>query len=163
MTTQPWYAFLSPDAASKIQLTVQDPADWKSLGWFAKPGAIIGSDFSGTIAAIGPDLKTKWTIGDRVAGCIQGSFIPGRGAFAEYTRANSDRLCAVPDTLPQEQAAALGIPYYTAAQVCQRSRCHTTLLHALHIETRVLSPQAVLHCQQADFPPAKVPGSPWVR
>ena len=104
------------------KLTSQNPADWKSLGWFGKPGAIIGSDFAGTVAAIGPEAKVKWSIGDRVAGCNMGNFLPGRGAFAEYTRSRSDRLIAVPNALPLEQSATLGIPFYTAAQASRAPR-----------------------------------------
>ena len=119
-TTRPWCAFASRLPYNK--LISQNPADWKSLGWFAKPGAIIGSDFAGTVAAIGPEAKVKWSIGDRVAGCNMGNFLPGRGAFAEYTRSRSDRLIAVPDALPLEQSATLGIPFYTAAQASRAPR-----------------------------------------
>lgn len=33
-------------------------------------GATLGSDFSGTIAAVGSSIKKAWDIGDRVLGWV---------------------------------------------------------------------------------------------
>jgi NADPH:quinone reductase-like Zn-dependent oxidoreductase len=36
-----------------------------------EPGRVIGSDFAGTVAKLGSGV-TRWSIGDRVAGFLQG-------------------------------------------------------------------------------------------
>jgi len=102
-------------------------------GWGA-PGGWGGHEWSGRVAAIGPDV-TRWAEGDAVVGgpsvrcgqcraCRAGRpslcesrDTPGigleQGAFATYTRTREDELLAVPDGL-DARAAALTEPLTVA-------------------------------------------------
>jgi NADPH:quinone reductase-like Zn-dependent oxidoreductase len=95
---------------------------------------ILGSDFSGTIAALGPGV-TGWQIGQTVvanptfwcghcAFCIAGrqnqcehfailgEHLPG--AYAEYVRVPAKNLVAIPEGFPLDQAAAMPLVGVTA-------------------------------------------------
>ncbi|KAK4073141.1 uncharacterized protein Triagg1_5421 [Trichoderma aggressivum f. europaeum] len=75
---------------------------------------IIGTDFAGVIAGVGPDLGSssdlRAKIGTRVAGFHQG------GAFAEYITAPYDLLWSVPDSMSLEAASGISMCGLTAAQ-----------------------------------------------
>lgn len=81
------------------------------------PGAIMGSDFSGTIVALGPNLATSRKVGDRVAGTNPGGQTLDRGTFAEYTKAESDLVFNVPEGFSMEGASHFGVTWITALQV----------------------------------------------
>jgi NADPH2:quinone reductase len=67
---------------------------------------IPGLEISGTVEAIGPDVK-RWKTGDRVCALIAG------GGYAQY-RAVDERLCLpVPDGLSFEEAASLPETIFT--------------------------------------------------
>lgn len=77
---------------------------------------------SGTVVALGPNLKTQWKVGDRVAGTIHGNLYPEQGAFAEYARAQSDLIFAVPEQINMEEAATFGVAWVTALQAIVESQ-----------------------------------------
>ena len=64
---------------------------------------VIGSDVSGTVIAVGPDV-TRHGIGDTVFGELSAS---GWGGFAEVVTAREDALVPKPDDLDDLTAAAL--------------------------------------------------------
>ena len=66
-----------------------------------------GSDFAGTVRALGPDV-TDWAVGDRVCGTV---FV---GAFAEEVVASTAMLIRVPDRVDFVSAAAFPVTYATA-------------------------------------------------
>jgi NADPH2:quinone reductase len=66
-----------------------------------------GSDFAGTIRALGPDVD-GWTIGERVCGTV---FV---GAFAEQVVASTAMLMRVPEPVGFREAAAFPVTYATA-------------------------------------------------
>jgi len=69
----------------------------------------IGSDFAGTVAAVGAAV-TRFRVGDRVFGV-------GDGTFAEFsTMSERDAIVEMPDSATFEQAAAVGIAAVTALQ-----------------------------------------------
>lgn len=68
-----------------------NPVDTKMTGHLASQGAISGTDFAGTVVAIGSNVQTPKpvAIGDRICGAVQWmhSLTPGVGAFAQYVGA----------------------------------------------------------------------------
>lgn len=92
-----------------------NPSDHKMGATFPTPGAIIGMDFSGIVAAIHPNTKTHLQIGDRVCGMVHGSnpSDPTNGAFAEYIRVRPELLLRVPRDLPMNHASTLGVGLMT--------------------------------------------------
>jgi threonine dehydrogenase-like Zn-dependent dehydrogenase len=92
----------------------------------ARPGSVLGHEWSGTIAAVGPDVE-GWSVGARVVcgpepgcgecrACVRGrpsvclrrppvDHLSFRGAFARYVVAPAEQLLAVPDDLPSRAAA----------------------------------------------------------
>jgi 2-desacetyl-2-hydroxyethyl bacteriochlorophyllide A dehydrogenase len=95
------------------------------LDRYAKPGAILGHEWSGIVAAAPDD--SGWTPGDRVVGnsspgcghcrpCRRGrpsvclnratpDFLGYRGAFCQYKTASADSLIRIPDSLSTRVAA----------------------------------------------------------
>lgn len=79
---------------------------------------VLGSDFSGEVAALGTGVQ-GWAVGQRVA--IDPIF-PGKGlmgelvdgGFAEYCIVKASQLIALPDEVAFEVAAALPVAYATA-------------------------------------------------
>jgi (R,R)-butanediol dehydrogenase/meso-butanediol dehydrogenase/diacetyl reductase len=110
-------------------------------GWGA-PGGWGGHEWTGRVAAVGPDV-TRWAKGDAVVGgpsvrcgecracragrpsLCEGRDTPGigpeHGAFATYTRAMQDELLAMPGGL-DSRAAALTEPLAVALHGITRSR-----------------------------------------
>ena len=86
----------------------------------ASTGRTIGSDFSGTVIALGSSVPTNAPVkpGIRVAGFLQGvcSVNDRPGAFAEYVVADWDLIWKVPDSVSFEQAAGVSLVALTAAQ-----------------------------------------------
>jgi NADPH2:quinone reductase len=66
-----------------------------------------GSDFAGTIRALGPDVA-GWTVGERVCGTV---FV---GAFAEQVVTSTAMLMRVPERVGFPEAAAFPVTYATA-------------------------------------------------
>lgn len=94
----------------KTAAVALNPCDWKMPTNFPYPGAVYGSDFSGTVVTLGNNLARDIKIGDRVAGSVHASnFLNSiSGVFAEYLAAYADQFWKMPDSMSWEQAAAIG-------------------------------------------------------
>ncbi|KAK5680888.1 hypothetical protein LTS10_006646 [Elasticomyces elasticus] len=83
-------------------------------------GRTIGSDFAGTIAALGAHVppSSEFRVGDRVSGFLQGacSVNPRPGAFAEYLCVPWDLVWKLPAAVRVEEAAGVSLVSLTAAQ-----------------------------------------------
>ncbi|KAI1458276.1 oxidoreductase-like protein [Annulohypoxylon moriforme] len=95
-----------------------NPTDWKHIDGYGAPGCVVGCDYAGIVEEIGPDVKKSIKVGDKIAGFIHGgnSDRPEEGAFAEHVIAHSNIAIKVPDNLPMEEAATLGVGVTTAGQ-----------------------------------------------
>jgi NADPH:quinone reductase-like Zn-dependent oxidoreductase len=115
----------------------QNPTDWKHIDTRSPPGAILGCDYTGRVAASADSgARDHIKVGTRVAGWVHGNLFPDRGAFAQYLKVPADLTFVVPDKVKPEEAAAFGIPYFTSFQ-------------GLH------------HSQKSGWPPVKESGK-WV-
>ncbi|HET7351313.1 MAG TPA: NAD(P)-dependent alcohol dehydrogenase, partial [Marmoricola sp.] len=76
------------------------------LGFRGPKDRVLGRDLAGTIVAVGPGVS-DFAVGDEVYGV-------GRGSFAEYAVARTDRLAPKPKRLSFEQAAVVPISAGTA-------------------------------------------------
>ncbi|KAA1477028.1 GroES-like protein [Dentipellis sp. KUC8613] len=105
----------------KVSAAAQNPADWKSVAFGKRTGAVVGCDYTGTVEEIGPDVPAGlWEVGDRASGFVQGSTWPN-GAFAEYTVTPAEVTIHVPDSWSVENAAHLGAAPLTAIQALWQS------------------------------------------
>ena len=108
---------------------------------FAKPGAILGHEWAGIVAAA--PSGSRWSPGDRVVGnpapgcgqcrpCRRGrpsvclnraaaDFVGYRGAFCQYKAVAADSLIRIPDTLPT-RVAALAEPMAITLHALRLSR-----------------------------------------
>ncbi|KAH8099845.1 GroES-like protein [Cristinia sonorae] len=94
----------------------QNPTDWKHVRLMTHPGTIVGVDFAGVVVKIG-DAVSGVSVGDRVAGFVHGGQYKDRGAFAEYVKAAGDLVWKIPEGTSDEQAAAVNVGAWTAAQM----------------------------------------------
>jgi NADPH:quinone reductase-like Zn-dependent oxidoreductase len=89
-----------------------NPVDTKMAGQFACQGAISGTDFAGTVVAIGSKAQTPTPValGDRICGVVQGmhSLTPDVGAFAQYVGATGFATMKIPEQMSFEEGATLG-------------------------------------------------------
>jgi len=78
---------------------------------------VVGSDFSGVVTRLNPDVLSHVSVGDRVAGFLQGAssvnFRPG--AFAEYVAVPCDLVWKIPESMSFEEASGLSLCGLTAA------------------------------------------------
>lgn len=104
----------------KIKAISVNPADWHTIratpsfirivtGLFRPKNKVPGSDFSGIIEEVGPEV-TDFKVGDEVFG--EAAF----GSFAEYNVVEEYRLGIKPKNSTFEEAACLGIAGLTAYQ-----------------------------------------------
>ncbi|KAI0378987.1 zinc-binding dehydrogenase family oxidoreductase [Hypomontagnella monticulosa] len=95
----------------KTMAVALNPCDYKMGSKFPSPGSIIGNDFAGAVAAIGPETNTALRVGDLVFGMVHGSNPAdgANGAFAQYVRVPSELVLRVPAGWKPERAAALGV------------------------------------------------------
>jgi NADPH:quinone reductase-like Zn-dependent oxidoreductase len=101
---------LAPNAIIiKVHAVALNPVDTKLSGPFVTPGVIFGFDCSGTVVAVGSDVKKNWQIGDRALGsaCGMDPTQPSGGAFTEYTALPGDMALRIPDSMSFEDAATL--------------------------------------------------------
>lgn len=79
-------------------------------------GATLGSDFAGTVAAVGSSIKKPWNVGDRVLGWVVGNNIARKdnGGFAEYCAVNAELCVHVPESMTDEEAASPAAGFATA-------------------------------------------------
>lgn len=98
----------------RIHAAGVNPVDWKiregQFGKIALP-AMMGSDFSGEIEALGPEV-TEFRPGEAVFGSVADE----SGSYAEYGLANVSQIIEKPTALDYIQAAAIPIPCLTAWQ-----------------------------------------------
>lgn len=97
----------------RVMAVALNLTDYKLPLNFPSPGATAGTDFSGTVVALGPDIdaaQSRIKIGDRVCGNVFGSNPSDHatGAFAEYVSADADLVARIPDDMAWEEAAAVG-------------------------------------------------------
>lgn len=84
-------------------------------------------DFSGTIAALGSQVKGKFEEGQKVWGSVHR---PGKSSFVgSYTLVNesTDVIAPVPSSLTMEQAGSIGVVYGTAYQLLEKGSSQQTL------------------------------------
>ena len=118
LTEIPIPALIPGTVLVKVSAVALDPSDYKMGAAFPTPGAVIGSNFAGTVVAVASDTDTDLVPGDTVAGGSHGSN-PGNlenGAFATYIRAPAPLTMRLTPTakLAPEQAATLA----TALATC---------------------------------------------
>lgn len=103
-----------------------NPVDWKiASGQFrllVRHGLprTMGSDFSGTVAALGPAVD-GWSVGERVMGFVD-PFQRPHGSFAEFVPVPAGFLFRTPDGLADAEAAALAAVGATAVALCKLGR-----------------------------------------
>jgi len=56
----------------RVHAVALNPSDWMARDWNPAPGAVLGSDYAGTVVAVGSSVDKKWKPGDRIAGFVQG-------------------------------------------------------------------------------------------
>lgn len=66
-----------------------------------------GSEFAGTVEALGPGV-TAFKVGQRVFART------GSGGFVEYASVPEDKVVATPDAMPDEDAAVFSLVYHTS-------------------------------------------------
>jgi NADPH:quinone reductase-like Zn-dependent oxidoreductase len=84
------------------------PIRLAGYGLRAPKNPVIGSEVAGVVEAVGKEV-TRFRPGDEVFGI-------GEGSYAEYTRAQEDKLAPKPANLTFEQAAVVAISGSTALQ-----------------------------------------------
>ncbi|CAD6578540.1 MAG: hypothetical protein ASARMPREDX12_008886 [Alectoria sarmentosa] len=107
------------DVVVKNHALATNPVDWKmqKFGYFLeKYPAILGSDVSGVIDAVGSDVK-HFKKGDRVTGFADGllSKDPQNGAFQEYSLVKDCALAKIPDSMSFEEGSILPMSVATSA------------------------------------------------
>ncbi|CAF3876683.1 unnamed protein product [Adineta steineri] len=107
------------DLLIKVTHVAQNPTDWKHVHYgMAKPGSIVGCDFSGEVAEIGKEAIGNYTKGERVAGCVHGGQDPQfdvRGAYSEYVVQEASLVFRFPSTVSPDAAATIPLASITAA------------------------------------------------
>ena len=56
----------------RTQAVALNPSDWKHVDWRADKGAIVGIDYAGYVEEVGPLVRRRFNVGDRVAGFTHG-------------------------------------------------------------------------------------------
>lgn len=107
------------DVVVKNYAVATNPVDWKmqQFGYFVeKYPAILGSDVSGVVDAVGSDVK-HFQKGDRVTGFADGllSKDPQNGAFQQYSVVKQCALAKIPDFMTFEEGSILPMSVATAA------------------------------------------------
>lgn len=102
------------DVLVETKAVAINPSDHKMSQKFPSAGAIVGSDFAGTVVKIGSgvaQLSRPLAIGDRVCGAVHGCnpADPHSGAFSQYVKADGSLVMKVPESMAWEEAATLGV------------------------------------------------------
>jgi NADPH:quinone reductase-like Zn-dependent oxidoreductase len=97
----------------KIAAAGVNPVDWKAVlnGYFTMP-LISGSDISGTVEAIGSNVK-NFKIGDEIIGSLEWQ---KQSAFAEYAATKEQYITHKPKNLSLHESAAIPLAALTAWQ-----------------------------------------------
>ncbi|GAW27277.1 putative zinc-binding dehydrogenase [Rosellinia necatrix] len=114
----------------KTTAVALNPSDFKMGAAFPAPGAIVGMDFAGEVAAIADEAVTGFAVGDAVFAAVHGSnpAQPDNGAFAEYVRVRADMVFRPHASLGPQEAATLGTALSTCAIALWGE--HALALHA---------------------------------
>lgn len=107
------------DVVVKNHAVATNPVDWKmqQFGYFVeKYPAILGSDVSGVVEAVGSDVK-HFQKGDRVTGFADGllSKDPQNGAFQQYSVVKECALARIPASMSFEEGSILPMSVATSA------------------------------------------------
>jgi NADPH:quinone reductase-like Zn-dependent oxidoreductase len=113
-TTVPVPEIKNYEILVRVRCVALNPTDFKHIDILSPRGAIIGCDYSGTVAKIGTEAPGNWTVGDRVAGWTHGGLYTDRGSFAEYLKIPGDLAWKVPPSVSDEQATTFGVSAVTA-------------------------------------------------
>lgn len=99
----------------KTEAVGLNPSNTKMTGSFVTPMATMGSDWAGTIVAVGDQVKHV-AVGDRVCGAQNEmcGLTPAWGAFGEYNVTRGGAWMKVPDSWTIEAAASLPVGISTA-------------------------------------------------
>ncbi|EON25708.1 alcohol dehydrogenase [Nocardioides sp. CF8] len=104
---------------------------------------IAGSEGSGTVSAVAPDV-TDLSIGDRVAWAMETG-----GGYAEQVLVAADRTVLVPESVELEEAAAVMLQGMTAHYLCESTFVahsgHVALVHAAAGGLGLLLTQMLAH------------------
>ncbi|KAF9732564.1 hypothetical protein PMIN03_006448 [Paraphaeosphaeria minitans] len=111
---------LKPDEiAIKVAATAINPVDWKlrDYGLFIVPGweypAVLGSDGSGTVAAVGDDVSS-FSVGERVF-FQSGYGNPDVSTFQEYIKIPAEIVAKTPKNISDEEAAGIVLATHAGA------------------------------------------------
>lgn len=107
------------DVLIRVQYAALNPTDYKHSHFGLAPeAAIIGCDLSGTIVALGSDVKnSELQVGTKVATVVHGGKFYDKGSFAEYARAESELVWKLPENLDLKEAASFPLALITNGQV----------------------------------------------
>lgn len=114
-TTAPIQPLLPTEFSIRTEAVGVNPSDTKMLGPFANPHGILGTDYAGTVTAIGSAV-TSVAVGDRIAGAqnAMNASMPERGAFRE-TNVNAGSVwLKLPAHVSTEAGATFGAGISTA-------------------------------------------------
>lgn len=102
----------------RVEAVAVNPCDWKMPARFPSPGTGVGSDFAGTVVAVGADLATAsgrlggggFRVGDRVASAVHGANPgdPTTGSFADYVCCVAALAWKLPAGMSWTDGAAIG-------------------------------------------------------
>lgn len=83
----------------------------------ATKGTTVGCDFTGTVVALGSKVTKDYKPGDRISGVTHGSNASrfDSGCFGEYCIVKEGATFKVPDSMPDEKAATVGVAVTTVA------------------------------------------------
>lgn len=112
--TVPVPAIANNEILVRVRCVALNPTDFKHVDILSPRGAIIGCDYSGTVAKVGPEAPGTWAVGDRVAGWVHGGLYHDRGSFAEFLKVPGDLAWKVPSELSDEEATTFGVSAVTA-------------------------------------------------
>lgn len=92
-----------------------NPSDTKMRGSFVTLKGILGTDYAGTVVALGPDVEGI-AVGDRVCGAQHAmkADTPDRGAFGQYNASAGGIWLKIPPSMTTEQGASFGAGISTA-------------------------------------------------
>ena len=107
--------FRSDQVYVRTRALAINPSDTKMMGNFITPGGIFGADYSGTVIAVGSDVKGV-DIGDRIGGAQHSMHAetPDHGAFGRFNVTNGAIWLKLPPSWTTEAGATLGAGISTA-------------------------------------------------
>ncbi|KAL0941427.1 Enoyl reductase LovC 1 [Colletotrichum truncatum] len=107
---------MSPDQIYvRTEAVAINPSDTKMRGSFVTSMGILGTDYAGTVVAVGSRVRGV-DVGDRVCGAQNAmhASAPDRGAFGQWNASNGDVWLKLPPSWSTEAGATLGAGVSTA-------------------------------------------------